>query len=320
MSIKDRTCIVGIGQTDWGRRGQFTDLTANDLVRIAFDRALEDSGLDRRDVDGLSTYSLSSDAGVAADLARALGMETEILRCKSTIKGEEACYVQDTVLRLNDARFGPGDTGRVVENFYDYIIWGPIGRAFRAGKKVVLLLDEIDKTESDVQDNLLDILEECQFTIREINETIKAEIRPAIFITSNAKRELSDPFLRRCYCHHIAFPSPDDMRQIIDLHYPKTNPKLIEAAVNIFYELRERGFEKPPATSPRVRCSRSPHSTKGPRPIPSSRPSSGRNPPAPRNARIVAGRSSAGQSVVQKPQSVPTPTFSMPTISAAWAM
>lgn len=186
---------------------------------------------------------------LALETARALGMETEILRCKSTIKGEEACYVQDTVLRLNDARFGPGSTGRVVDNFYDYIIWGPIGRAFRAGKKVVLLLDEIDKTESDVQDNLLDILEDCQFTIRELNETIKAEVRPAIFITSNAKRELSDPFLRRCYCHHIAFPSPDDMRRIVDLHYPKTNPKLIEAAVNIFYELRERGFEKPPATS-----------------------------------------------------------------------
>jgi len=186
---------------------------------------------------------------LALEVARALGMPAEILRCKSTIKGEEACYTQDTVLRLNDARFGAADTGRKVENFYDYVIWGPIGRAFRAEEKVVLLLDEIDKTESDVQDNLLDILEECQFTIREVNETIKAEIRPAIFITSNAKRELSDPFLRRCYCHHIAFPSPEDMRQIVDLHYPKTNPKLVEAAIAIFYELRERGFEKPPATS-----------------------------------------------------------------------
>ena len=186
---------------------------------------------------------------LAMEAAKALGMDTEILRCKSTIKGEEACYVQDTVLRLNDARFGTGSTGRNVENFYDYIIWGPIGRAFRAGKKVVLLLDEVDKTESDVQDNLLDILEDCQFTIRELNETIKAEVRPAIFITSNAKRELSDPFLRRCYCHHIAFPSPDDMRRIVDLHYPRTSPKLIEAALAIFYELRERGFEKPPATS-----------------------------------------------------------------------
>lgn len=186
---------------------------------------------------------------LALEVARALELDTEILRAKSTIKGEEACYTQDTVLRLNDARFGPGDTGRQVENFFDYVVWGPIGRAFRAGKKVVLLLDEIDKTESDVQDNLLDILEECQFTIREINHTVKAEVRPAIFITSNAKRELSDPFLRRCFCHHIAFPSPEQMREIVKLHYPKTSPKLMEAAITIFYELRDRGFEKPPATS-----------------------------------------------------------------------
>ncbi len=186
---------------------------------------------------------------LAMEVAKAMGMEVELLRCKSTIKGEEACYTQDTVLRLNDARFGPGESGRNVENFYDYVIWGPIGRAFRANKKVVLLLDEVDKTESDVQDNLLDILEDCQFTIREVNDTIKADIRPAIFITSNAKRELSDPFLRRCYCHHIAFPSREDMREIVNLHYPETSPKLLEAALNIFYELRERGFEKPPATS-----------------------------------------------------------------------
>ncbi|MDX9975961.1 MAG: MoxR family ATPase [FCB group bacterium] len=186
---------------------------------------------------------------LAMEVARALGMPMEILRCKSTIKGEEACYTQDTVLRLNDARFGPGESGRVVENFYDYVIWGPIGRAFRAGEKRVLLLDEIDKTESDVQDNLLDILEDCQFTIREVNETVTATVRPAIFLTSNAKRELSDPFLRRCYCHHIAFPSPEDMRKIVDLHYPETSPQLLKAAIEIFYELRARGFEKPPATS-----------------------------------------------------------------------
>jgi MoxR-like ATPase len=132
---------------------------------------------------------------------------------------------------------------------YDYVVWGPIGRAFRADKRVVLLLDEIDKTESDVQDNLLDILEDTQFTIREINETIKADIRPVIILTSNAKRELSDPFLRRCYCHHIAFPDKDQMREIIKLHYPNTSPQLMEAAMHIFYDLRERGYEKPPATS-----------------------------------------------------------------------
>lgn len=186
---------------------------------------------------------------LAFEVSRSLGMDIEVLRCKSTIKGEESCYTQDTVLRLNDARFGVDETGRNVSEFYDYVIWGPIGRAFRTEERVVLLLDEIDKTESDVQDNLLDILDEYQFTIRETNTTISAKVKPAIIITSNAKRELSDPFLRRCYCHHIAFPSPEQMKEICKLHYPKTNAGLMESAINVFYDLRDRGFEKPPATS-----------------------------------------------------------------------
>jgi len=183
------------------------------------------------------------------EVAKAMGMPIETLRCKSTIKGEEACYVQDTVLRLNDARFGTTTTGRNVNDFFDYVIWGPIGRAFRSDERVVLLLDEIDKTESDVQDNLLDVLEDCQFTIREVNQTIQARKRPFILITSNAKRELSDPFLRRCYCHHIAFPTPEQMREIVRLHFPDLDKGLLDASLGIFYELRQKGFEKPPATS-----------------------------------------------------------------------
>jgi len=186
---------------------------------------------------------------LAFEISRELGMPSEVLRAKSTIRGEETCYVQDTVLRLNDARFGAGETGRDVNKFYDYVIWGPIGRAFRSKERVVLLLDEIDKTESDVQDNLLDVLEANEFTIRETNTVICAEQPPVILITSNAKRELSDPFLRRCFCHHIAFPSPEEMREILRLHFPNLLEDLAEVALRIFYELRGRGYEKPPATS-----------------------------------------------------------------------
>jgi MoxR-like ATPase len=186
---------------------------------------------------------------LAFEISNSMGMPLEIMRAKSTIKGEEACYVQDTVLRLNDARFGPGETARNVNNFFDYVIWGPIGRAFLSQERVVLLLDEIDKTESDVQDNLLDVLEDSEFTIREVNKTIKAIKKPVIIITSNAKRELSDPFLRRCFCHHIAFPKVEEMKEIVKLHFPEINKDLQDAALKIFYELRQKGFEKAPATS-----------------------------------------------------------------------
>ena len=186
---------------------------------------------------------------LAFEVARALDMGIEVARCKSTMKGEEMCYTHDSVLRLYDSRFGSGETGRKVENFNDYLTYGPIGKAFTADQRVVLLLDEIDKTESDVQDNLLDVLEENQFTIREIDRTIKATHRPFIFITSNAKRELSDPFIRRCFCHYIDFPNREQMREIVGLHYSGLNEKFVDCALNIFYQLRDMGFEKPPATS-----------------------------------------------------------------------
>ena len=185
---------------------------------------------------------------LAFEISRSLGMDLEVLRAKSTIRGEEACYVQDTVLRLNDARFGTEASGRDVNQFYDYVIWGPIGWAFRAEKRCVLLLDEIDKTESDVQDNLLDVLEDMEFTIREVNDTIKAVHRPVIIITSNAKRELSDPFLRRCFAHHIAFPEESEMREILDLHFDELDSQLVDVSLKVFYELRSRGLEKAPAT------------------------------------------------------------------------
>ena len=135
--------------------------------------------------------------------------------------------------------------------FYDYVIWGPIGRAFRANKKVVLLLDEIDKTESDVQDNLLDILEECQFTIRETLTTPSRRTRTARDFR-HVQREARA--LRSLLCvaaTATTSPSPrgKTCANIVEPPLPATSPKLLEAAINIFYELRDRGFEKPPATS-----------------------------------------------------------------------
>lgn len=186
---------------------------------------------------------------LAFEVARALNMKIYVARCKSTMKGEELCYDHDTVARLYESRFGSAETGRNPAKFNDYIVYGPIGKAFLADERGVLLLDEIDKTESDVQDNLLDILEAYEFTIREIDRKIIAKHKPLIVITSNAKRELSDPFLRRCYCHYIEFPTPEQMKHIVSLHYPKTDEKLIDVALNIFYDLRNQGFEKAPATS-----------------------------------------------------------------------
>jgi MoxR-like ATPase len=186
---------------------------------------------------------------LAFEISRSLSMNMEEARCKSTFKGEELCYVYDTVLRLNDSRFGSGETGRDVNSIWDYLRFGPIGRAFLAEDRRVLLLDEIDKTDSDTQDNLLDVLEDRSFIIREINHKVTAARPPIIIITSNAKRELSDPFLRRCFSHYIPFPTPDEMTAIVTLHYPDISRPFLEASLTTFYRLRDQGFEKPPATA-----------------------------------------------------------------------
>jgi MoxR-like ATPase len=184
---------------------------------------------------------------LAHAIAENLRMPLIILNVKSSMKLIDALYQYDTLTRLNDSRFA--DSGRDVSNIEDYIKMGKIGQAFTADKKVVLLIDEIDKADTDFQDDMLDILDQMQFDIMEIDRTIQAKHRPVIVITSNAKKDLSDPFLGRCNFHHIAFPDRDMMRKIIDVHFPDLNKDLTGACLDTFYRLREvRGVEKKPAT------------------------------------------------------------------------
>ena len=184
---------------------------------------------------------------LAHAIAENLRMPLIILNVKSSMKLIEALYQYDTLTRLNDSRFA--DSGRDVSNIEEYIKMGKIGQAFAADKKVVLLIDEIDKADTDFQDDMLDILDQMQFDVIEIDRTITAKNRPVIVITSNAKKDLSDPFLGRCNFHHIAFPDRDMMRKIIGVHFPDLNTNLSEACMEAFYRLREvRGVEKKPAT------------------------------------------------------------------------
>jgi MoxR-like ATPase len=159
----------------------------------------------------------------------------------------EALYQYDTLTRLNDSRFG--DSRRDVSDIAAYIKMGKIGQAFSAAERTVLLIDEIDKADTDFQDDMLDVLDQMTFDIIEIDKTITARHRPVIIITSNAKKDLSDPFLGRCNFHHIAFPEPKVMRQIIRVHFPDIDGDLLTGAVSAFYKLRELdSVEKKPAT------------------------------------------------------------------------
>jgi MoxR-like ATPase len=120
------------------------------------------------------------------------------------------------VARLYDSRFGDGD----VKDIRRYIRLGPLGEAFAAPARGVLLIDEIDKADLEFPNDLLHELDRMRFFVRETQEEIVARERPVVVITSNAEKELPDAFLRRCVFHYIKFPDADTMRRIVGVHFP----------------------------------------------------------------------------------------------------
>ncbi|MCX7943414.1 MAG: MoxR family ATPase [Deltaproteobacteria bacterium] len=184
---------------------------------------------------------------LAHAIAESLKLKLIVLNVKSSMKLIDALYQYDTLTRLNDSRFG--DSKRNVANIEEYIRMGKIGQAFVSDEKVVLLIDEIDKADTDFQDDMLDVLDMMQFDILEIDKTIKAKHRPIVIITSNAKKDLSDPFLGRCNFHHIAFPDREMMKRIVLAHFPDLNKRMVDNCIRAFYEMRELPeIEKKPAT------------------------------------------------------------------------
>ncbi len=184
---------------------------------------------------------------LAHAIAENLKMPLIVLNVKSSMKLIDALYQYDTLTRLNDSRFG--DSSRNVSNIEEYIKMGKIGQAFTANQRTVLLIDEIDKADTDFQDDMLDVLDQMEFDIIEIDKTVNSTFRPVIIITSNAKKDLSDPFLGRCNFHHIAFPDAEMMRRIIGVHFPDIDSDLMEKTIAAFYRMRSLdGVEKKPAT------------------------------------------------------------------------
>jgi MoxR-like ATPase len=183
---------------------------------------------------------------LAEAVAEDLVMELLAWNIKSTSKAQEGLYVYDTVQRLNDARFGDRD----ISDVRQYIKFGPLGRAFLAPQRMVLLIDEIDKADMEFPNDLLHELDRMSFTVAETGETHSAELRPVVVITSNNEKELPDAFLRRCVFHYITFPDKEVMAQIVRVHHPDVEEELLRQVLLRFYWLRELpDLRKRPSTS-----------------------------------------------------------------------
>ena len=183
---------------------------------------------------------------LAEQVASSLGMPLLSWHIKSTTKAQQGLYEYDAVSRLRDSQLGSDK----VHDIGNYIKRGKLWEAFTAEQQSVLLIDEIDKADIEFPNDLLLELDKMEFHVYETGETIKAVQRPIVIITSNNEKELPDAFLRRCFFHFINFPDRSTMQRIIDVHFPKIKKKLVDEALDIFFDVRKiPGLKKKPSTS-----------------------------------------------------------------------
>jgi len=183
---------------------------------------------------------------LAEAIAESLGAELITWHVKRTTRAQDDLYVYDTVQRLYDSRFGDGD----VRDIRRYIKLGPLGRALKEPKRVVLLIDEIDKADLEFPNDLLHELDRMRFRVVETGDEIVATERPVVVITSNNEKELPDAFLRRCVFHFIDFPDSAFMRRVVAVHHPDLESNLVDQTLKAFFEIRANTrIRKRPSTS-----------------------------------------------------------------------
>ncbi|MDX1737502.1 MAG: MoxR family ATPase [Alphaproteobacteria bacterium] len=183
---------------------------------------------------------------LAQEIAKSLGRPLLEWGIKSTTRAQQGLYEYDAVSRLRDSQLGDDK----VHDISNYIIKGKLWEAFEADEAPILLIDEIDKADIEFPNDLLQELDRMEFYVYETRQMVKANNRPVVIITSNNEKELPDAFLRRCFFHYIQFPDRETMEEIVQVHFPDIKKNLLQAALGMFYEIREvSGLKKRPSTS-----------------------------------------------------------------------
>ena len=182
---------------------------------------------------------------LARQVASSLNLEIIEWNIKSTTKAQQGLYEYDAVSRLRDSQLGES-----IRDINKYIRKGKLWEAFEKNKKVVLLIDEIDKADIEFPNDLLQELDKMEFYVYETGQIVRANKRPIVIITSNNEKELPEAFLRRCFFHYIQFPDLETLKKIVEVHFPNIKKSLLEVALKSFFEVREiPGLKKKPSTS-----------------------------------------------------------------------
>ena len=193
---------------------------------------------------------------VAKVLAAIGGGELIRLQCYEGLDVNHALYEWDyarqmLAIRLIEAR-GEGthaDTADIMSR--DYLIARPLLRAVEeaaAGRRPVLLIDELDRADEEFEAYLLELLSDFQVTIPEIG-TISAEEPPVVVITSNRTREIHDALKRRCIYHWVDYPDADREVEIVTAKVPDIGDRLAKQLTHAMSDLRALDLFKPPGVA-----------------------------------------------------------------------
>jgi MoxR-like ATPase len=187
---------------------------------------------------------------LAKALAKYLDRELVRLQCYEGLDEAKALYEWNYRKQLLRIQAEAGDTGwsEVQEDIFgeEFLLPRPLMTAIASEKPVVLLIDEIDKTDQEFEAMLLELLSDFQISIPELGR-IEARTQPVVLLTSNNTRELTEALKRRCLYLWLDYPDLEHELQIVRLHSPELDEEVARKLVEIVDQVRELDLKKPPS-------------------------------------------------------------------------
>jgi len=187
---------------------------------------------------------------LAKKLAEYLGRDLVRLQCYEGLDEAKALYEWNYRKQLLRIQTEAEDAGwqAVQDDIFgeEFLLSRPLLQAISSEQPVVLLIDEIDKTDQEFEAMLLELLSDFQITIPELGR-IEARTMPVVLLTSNNSRELTEALKRRCLYLWLDYPTPERELEIIRLHAPDLSETVAQRLVEVVSMVRELDLKKPPS-------------------------------------------------------------------------
>jgi len=191
---------------------------------------------------------------LAKAVARATGADLVRLQCYEGLDEARALYEWNYKKQLLRIQAGAAESWDETHDdiFTDeFLLTRPLLTAIRREEPTVLLVDEVDKTDVEVEGLLLEVLSDFQVTIPELG-TVTARRRPYVVLTSNSSRELSEALKRRCLYLHVGYPDAEREREIVTGQVPDLDRRIAERLVDTVGRLRDLELRKAPSIAESV--------------------------------------------------------------------